>query len=164
MTERQPLEAIDSPLWQTVPELPLEVFTVLRQADSVFNPVAIIATLDPEGTPHTAPFGSLRAVTTRSLRFLCYRAHNTYANLCRDGRIAITVVSPPGVAVSIRGRARVIREQMDVAQQYALVAVDIDQVKNNMVGLGIIKNVIPASPAKNTQDWFANILGERDGV
>ena len=47
--------------WLTSSELPHEVFEVLHKPNRALNPVAIMATVDPDGTPRTAPFGSLRA-------------------------------------------------------------------------------------------------------
>ena len=57
--------------------------------------------VDPDGTPCTAPFGSLRAATPRLLWLACLRYHDTYANLCRDGRVTVALLAPPGIAVSI---------------------------------------------------------------
>jgi hypothetical protein len=94
--------------WCMASELPPGVFDVLRRPNRGINPVTIVATVDPDGRPHTAPFGSVRAVTPRLLRVSSLRFHQTYANLCRDGRVAVAVVAPPDIAVSISGRARVV--------------------------------------------------------
>jgi flavin reductase (DIM6/NTAB) family NADH-FMN oxidoreductase RutF len=58
--------------------------------------------MDKDGTPHTAPFGSVRAVTPRLLRLISARYHDTYANLARDGRAVVALLAPPDIAVSIR--------------------------------------------------------------
>jgi hypothetical protein len=150
--------------WQTVPELPPAAFAILRKADKAFNPIAVVATLALDGSPHTAPFGSLRAVTPRSLRLICFRLHDTYTNLCRDERVIVAVLAPPDVAVSIRGRARVIKERMDSAEDYAIVTIDIEEVKNDMVRLGVIKSATTFSPADDVLDRFSDILGELENV
>ncbi len=163
MTKRQ-TETPEQAIWQTATELPAAVFAVLRKADKAINPITIVATIDPDGTPHTAPFGSLRAITSRSLRLICSRLHDSYANLYRDARVSVAVLAPPDVAVSIRGRAKVIKEQMDSAQDYAIVAIDIEKVKNNMARSGVIKSSITFSPADDALDWFSDILGELESV
>lgn len=95
--------------WFTAPELPQQVFAAWRKPDAAISPVAIVATIDPDGAPRTALFGSLRAVTPRLLRLCSLRNHDTYANLCRDGRVMVSLVSPPDLAVSVQGRARVVQ-------------------------------------------------------
>ena len=72
--------------WRTASELPPYVFEALHKPGTAINPVAIVATVDPDGAPRTAPFGSIRAVTPQMLRMLSLRYHDTYANLCRDGQ------------------------------------------------------------------------------
>ena len=119
--------------WRRASELPPDVFAVLRKPDSAINPIAIVATVDPDGAPRAAPFGSLRAVTPGLLRLACNRYHDTYANLCRDGRVAVALLAPPNVAVSIQGRARVVKERMDFDEHYAAVEIDVGEVKSDMI-------------------------------
>ena len=80
--------------WRRTPELPLHVFEVLHKPNRAINPIAIVATVDPDGMLRTAPFGSLRAVTPKLLRLACNRRHDTYANLCGDGRVSVALLSP----------------------------------------------------------------------
>ncbi len=69
--------------WHRLPELSPDVFAVLRKPNRTINPVTLVATVDPDGTSRTAPFGSLRAVTPQLLRLACNHNHDTYANLSR---------------------------------------------------------------------------------
>ena len=107
--------------WRTAIELPREVFEVWRKPERALDPVAVVATVNPDGTPRTAPFGSLRAVTPRLLRFITWHGHDTYANLCRDGRVMVALLAPPDIAVSVNGRARVVREQMNSTLWWILI-------------------------------------------
>lgn len=145
-------------------ELPPKAFKILRKPDKALNPVTIVATVDPDGTPRTAPFGSVRAVTPRLLRMLSLRFHDTYANLCRDGRVSVAVVEPPDIALSIRGRARVVKEQMDGAEYYSILEIDIDEVKNDMVRSIIVDSGISISAHDDFRGWFDAVLGELEGV
>ena len=163
MTKRQTERPAQTD-WQTATELPPAAFAILRKADKALNPVAVVATLAPDGSPHTAPFGSLRAVTPRSLRLICFRLHDTYTNLCRDERVIVAVLAPPNVAVSIRGRARVIKERMDSAEDFAIVTIDIEEVKNDMIRLGAIKSPITFSPTDDAINWFSDMLGELENM
>lgn len=104
-----------------------------RNPNQTLDPAAIVATVDPDGTPHVAPFGGVRAITPRLLRLISWRDHDTYANLCRDDRVMISLLAPPNIAVSVRGRARVVRERMNVDENYAVVEIDVEELKKDMV-------------------------------
>ena len=145
--------------WRRASELPPEVFAVLRKPNRAINPVPIVATVDPDGTPRTAPFGSVRAVTPRLLRMACQHFHDTYANLCRDARVMVALVAPPNIAVSIRGQARVLREQMKIDERSAILEIDIEEVKNDMVA-GAIGSAITFFPRDEHRDWFEAALSE----
>ena len=58
-------EAPRKPFWSTASELPEDVFAAWHKPGLAISPVAIVATVDADGTPRTAPFGSLVAVTPR---------------------------------------------------------------------------------------------------
>jgi hypothetical protein len=95
--------------------------------------VAVVATTDPDGRPHTAPFGSLRAHSSAALRFGCDRGHATYENLVRDGAVTVCIVLPPDVAVSITGRATVLRQAMATLESDAVIEIAIEDVKDDML-------------------------------
>lgn len=150
--------------WRTAPELPQEVLAAWRKPDRALSPVAIVATVDPDGTPHTAPFGSLRAVTPRLLRLISFRHHDTYTNLSRDDRVTVALLAPPDVAVSIRGRARVVRQQMTTDEYYAIIEIDVEEVKNDMVRVVVIESGVTISARDPWQPWFESVLGELEGM
>jgi len=143
-------------------ELPPEVFEVLLKPGRGINPVAIVATPDPDGWPRTAPFGSIRAVTPRLLRMISARFHDTYTNLIRDDRVTVAVVAAPGLAVSIRGRARVVREEMEGGPESALLEIDVEEIKNDMVRSGVIESGIGFAPRAELRDWFERVIGEAE--
>jgi hypothetical protein len=159
MTNREAEESQVRRRWRRASELPPEVFAVLRKPNRAINPVTIVATVDPDGTPRTAPFGSVRAVTPRLLRMISLHYHDTYANLCRDGRVMVAVVAPPNIAVSIRGQARVVRERMNTDERSAILEIDVQEVKNDMV-MGDIGSAITFFPRDEHQDWFEAALAE----
>jgi hypothetical protein len=146
--------------WRRAPELPPEVFAALHKANRAINPIAIIATVAPDGSPHTAPFGSLRAVTPKLLRLACNRHHDTYANLCRDGRAMVALLAPPNIAVSIRGRARVVKEEMATGEYLAVLEIDVEEVKNDMMRRGAIESAIAFSPPEDLMDYYVGAIAE----
>jgi hypothetical protein len=146
--------------WRRAPELPPDVFAVLHKPNRAINPITVVATVDPDGAPRTAPFGSLRAVTPRLLRLACNHYHDTYANLCRDGRVMVALLAPPNVAVSIRGQARMVKERMDAGEHLAVVEIDVEEVKNDMMRQGVIESAIRFSPPKDLLDYYVGSIAE----
>lgn len=146
--------------WRRAPELPPQVFPVLHKVGRAINPITIVATVDPDGSPRTAPFGSLRAVTPKLLRLACNRYHDTYANLCRDGRVMVALLAPPNTAVGIRGRARVVKEQMDVGEHLAVVEIDVEEVKNDMMRQGSIESAVGFSPPEDLMNYYVGAIAE----
>lgn len=161
MTDRQE-ESQAKKHWRRASELPPDVFAALRKPDSAINPIAIVATVDPDGAPRTAPFGSLRAVTPGLLRLVCMHYHDTYANLRRDGRVMVDLLAPPNIAVSIRGRARVVKEQMDTDEHSAAVEIDVEEVKNDMIRTpgAAIEGAITLFIPESHIGWFLAVIGE----
>jgi hypothetical protein len=158
MPDQQPTEGRTR--WRRAPQLPEDVFAVLRKVNRAIDPVTVVATVDSDGAPRTAPFGSLRAVSPSLLRLACLRYHDTYANLCRDGRVVVALLAPPDIAVSIRGRARVVREQMDAFEQGAILEIDVEEVKNDKPMRGRIDSAISFVPLDEHKAWYESLVAE----
>jgi len=150
--------------WHTAAELPGEVFDALRKPEHAISPIAVVATVNADGSPHTAPFGSLRAVSPTLLRLICFRFHHTFTNISRDGRIMVSFMAPPNIAVSIRGTARVIKKQMQTDENYAILEIQIQETKNDMVKTVVIESPLAASPRYEYEGWFDTALNELEGM
>jgi hypothetical protein len=147
------------PIWFTAPELPEEAFAAWRKPDQAISPVAILATVDADGKPRTAPFGSIRAITPRLLRLCSLRDHDTYANLVRDGQVSVALVSPD-VAVSACGQARVVRETMQHDDHFAILEIDIEEVKNDMAYRIMVGTGITISAKEKYKPWYDAAMAE----
>jgi hypothetical protein len=146
--------------WHRAPELPPHVFEVLHKPNRAINPIAIVATVDPDGVPRTAPFGSLRAVTPKLLRLACNRRHDTYANLCGDGWVSVALLSPPDIAVSIRGRARLVQDRMAIEEHLAVLEIDVREVKNDMMRRGVIESAVGFAPPEDLRGYYVGAIAE----
>ena len=146
--------------WTQVSELPKEVFEILRKPNRSINPITIVATVDPDGAPRTAPFGSVRAINPRVLRLTSWYGHDTCSNLRRDGRVMVALLAPPDLAVGILGRAKVLREKMIADEQHVSLEINIKAVKNDMVRRVKIETAPSVSIITGFQDWFNAVLGE----
>jgi len=143
--------------WRRAPELPETAFRAWHKTKGELNPSSVVATVDEDGFPHIAPFGSMRAVSPKLLRFIAHRYHDSLHNLKRDPRVMVALISKPDIAVSIKGIARVVEEPFNIDQNYALIEIDIDEVKNDMpVRIGIDSG-ITISPSGPFVTWWDEI-------
>lgn len=126
--------------WEMTDELPRTVILALRRP--VGEIVAIIATVDADGSPRTAAFGSVRPITGRELRFGCDRRHGTFANVVRDGRVMVALFAPPDIAVGISGQARVLKEQLDCWPSDAAITIEVTTVKNDALPMAPVESGI----------------------
>ena len=149
--------------WSTAPELPQDVFAVWKKSDRALSPVAIVATVDADGAPRTAPFGSLRAVTPRLLRFCSLHDHDTYTNLRRDGRVMVALISPD-IAISVRGRARLVKECMEVEESFAILDIDIEEVKNDMAYRIVVESGISIYAREKFKPWYEAAMSELESM
>lgn len=143
-------------------ELPEDVVEVLTRPPG--DAVAIVATVDDDGAPRTATFGAMRPVGPRELRFACNRAHATYDNITRDGRVMVATFAPPDVAVGIRGRARVVKERMDSLPEDAVVHLEVESVKNDHLPYTPIASGITYSMSAEIADRLDAVNEELETV
>ena len=146
--------------WRSAAELPAYVFDALHKPGRAINPITVVATVDDDGAPRTAPFGSLRAVTPRLLRLACSRHHGTYANMYRDGQVSVALLAPPDIAVSIRGRARVVLECMETGEHMAVLEIDVEEVKNDMMRRGEIESAVGFAPPEELMGFYVGAIAE----
>lgn len=117
-----------------------------------------MATVDADGSPRTAAFGSVRPITPHELRFGCNRTHATFTNVLRDGRVMVALFAPPDVAVGIRGTARGLEEALDCWPTDAAIVIEVSKVKNDAlpavpIESGITYSVPPAVGIR-IQEYF----------
>ena len=109
-------------------EIGQEVIDIInRQAT-----IVVLATVDEDGSPRTAPFGWVYAKDSKTLRFSTSRGHDTYKNIVRDGRVMVCLMEEGNTAISIKGNARVCKKQLSTREHCAMVEVDITSVKSDV--------------------------------
>jgi len=115
-------------------ELSQEIIDIInRQAT-----IVVVATVDEDGSPRTAPFGWVYAKDGRTLRFSTSRGHDTYKNIVRDGRVMVCLMEEGNTAISIKGIARVCKEHLSVREHCAMVEVDIKSIKSDVTSVGSV--------------------------
>ena len=109
-------------------ELPQKVYGLLQTP----SPNVVIATVDDDGFPRTAPFDLIYAPTSKTLYAGISPNHHTYQNIQRDGKVMICVIDHGNIAVGIRGRARTVKERMQsISIPVVIVEITILEVKND---------------------------------
>lgn len=139
-------------------ELSQEVIDIInRQAT-----IVVVATVDEDGSPRTAPFGWVYAKDGRTLRFSTSRGHDTYKNIARDGRVMVCLMEEGNIAISIKGIARVCKEQLSVREHCAMIEVDIKSIKSDVTGVASvisgIKCEINERYVEITEDVYAELM------
>jgi len=120
----------------------------------------VVATVDANGGPHTAPFGSICFVSPKIMRFGCDRKHDTYENIKRNGQVVVSLVAPPNIAVSIKGKARVAKERMELVNTDAVIEVGVEEVKDDLIPGSFIVSGILYSAEKHVKDFITKYIDE----
>lgn len=94
-------------------------------------PVLVVATVDEDGSPHTAPYNQVVAPDPARLFLAVNRQDRTYRNLRERGLAVLALLEEGDVAVSIRSRARIVREQMETNCNLAVVEFAIEEIKRD---------------------------------
>ncbi len=92
---------------------------------------AVVATLDQDLRPHTAPFNYIVVRDSKNIRIAVSRSHQTYQNILSNGYVAIAVLDEGDIAVCIKGFARVVRQSMDNDYNMSVVEVAIDEIRKD---------------------------------
>ncbi len=95
--------------------------------------IVVVATVDEEGWPHTMVMNWAAARDATTIRLSLDRRTRTLANIRCNGRVMLEVLVD-GAIFGVRGRARVIQEEMAHAPiPSAMVEVAVESVKDDLV-------------------------------
>lgn len=117
-------------------EMPQQVYDLLNKEITT----VVVATLDEDGSPHTAPFSWVVAKDRRTMMLGLGRRNNTIRNIRRDGRVALCILDEDNIAVSLKGQARVVREQLHSIPTVAVVQVDIVSIRSNATAVAKVRS------------------------
>lgn len=91
----------------------------------------VVATIDGNGWPHTAPYNQIFAPDRERLVLAINRQDETYRSLKDNGMVALAIMEEGDVAFGVKGRARVLCERMEANCNLAAVEVRLEQVKRD---------------------------------
>ena len=130
-------------------ELPQEAFDLLNMEITT----VVIATVDEDGYPRAAPFHWVVAKDKKTLRVAVNPRHVTYENIKRDGKIMVCVLDQGNIAIGIKGRARVIKDDMEnIPWLITIVEIEIDEVKSDALAWVPIKHGVRFETTEQVTD------------
>jgi hypothetical protein len=91
--------------------------------------IAVLGTIG-DG-PHAIPVSAPVRLADDRIGLSLHRTRDSLARLRAQPQVALTILTEGDVAFTARGRAHVIEEPMDVAPDYAAVAIDVEQVDDH---------------------------------
>jgi pyridoxamine 5'-phosphate oxidase-like protein len=91
--------------------------------------IGVLATLD-DG-PHLIPVSAPLRAGDRRILLSLHRSRGSLSRLRERPQVALAVLTEGNVAFTARGRARIVQEPMDVAPDYAAVAIDVEQIDDH---------------------------------
>jgi hypothetical protein len=91
----------------------------------------IIASIDSEYRPHTAPFNHIAVHDSKHLRVAMSKYHQTLQNIVENVYVAIEILDEGDIAVCIKGTAQVIKEAMDVDCNLVVIEIEINEIRKN---------------------------------
>ena len=74
------------------------------------------------------------------------------------------MVSPSNISVSVRGQTRVVKEHMEHDEHFAILEIDIEEVKNDMVYRIVIDSGITISAREKHKPWYDAVMCELEAV
>jgi hypothetical protein len=95
-------------------------------------PTRTVAVLSTMGhAPHAIPVSAPLRAGDRRILLSLHRERGSLARLRAHPDVALTILAEGDVAMTARGRARVVEEPMVQAPEYAAVAIDVEHVDDH---------------------------------
>ena len=91
----------------------------------------IIATLDGNYRPHTAPFHYLAIVDPKHLLLAISFKNQTYQNILQNKFVSLAILDEGDLAVCIRGYGEILLEQMVSDRELSVIAIEITEIRKN---------------------------------
>jgi hypothetical protein len=113
--------------------------------------LVIMATVDGQGRPNTAPMSWVTAVDRQTIRVAVSPEVSTYRNILENDRVMLSLIGG-AMTLSISGCARVLAGSMEeVPFAMAMIEVRVDEVKDDsVIGRGFADDVVKWEDRRRT--------------
>jgi Pyridoxamine 5''-phosphate oxidase. len=92
---------------------------------------AIIASIDGDYRPHTAPFNHIAVYDSKHLRVAMSKYHQTLQNIIDNVYVALEILDEGDIAVCIKGTAQIVKEAMDADCNMVIIEIEILEIRKN---------------------------------
>jgi hypothetical protein len=118
--------------------------------------IAVLVTTESSGAPHAIPVSWPVRAGDRQVLLSLRNNRGSLARLRKRSGVALLVLGGGDVALSARGSARVLAEEMSTAPEYAAVTIDIEVIDDHRQGAfavaaGIQRTVLDQSELTSLQ-------------
>ena len=115
----------------------------------------VLATVDMEGNPNTAPVHLMWAVDANHLLLALANRHQSSENLKTQGRYSLSILEGDDQAFSIQGTAKLIRQPMEANPHMVLFQMKVNQVKADTAPtVRVVQGIITEKRNERTSEFF----------
>ncbi len=93
--------------------------------------IAVAGTVGADGAPNTCPITLIYAKDDKTLLIATARGSSTTANLRRDGRVSLEIISADDLVMGIQGTMWIIKDPMAMSDAMALWEMRVEKVKQD---------------------------------
>jgi hypothetical protein len=93
--------------------------------------IAVIASIDGDYRPHTAPFNHIVVLDPKHLRVAISKYHQTLQNIIDNVYVALEILDEGDIAVCIKGTAQVIKGAMEADCNLVIIEIEIIEIRKN---------------------------------
>ncbi|MDO8674027.1 MAG: pyridoxamine 5'-phosphate oxidase family protein [Dehalococcoidia bacterium] len=117
--------------------------------------VCVCATIDEDGTPHTAPVNLIVAKDDRTLLIGLLEGNVTTMNIRRSAFACLEAFGPDDLAVGIKGNVRIVKEPMDCNSSMIVGEMTVEAVKQDTSPAQVVTAGTSAQPRSDRGRAFA---------
>ena len=92
--------------------------------------IAVLSTVDGE-QPHAIPVSAPVRAGDRRILISLHHTRDSLRRLHGNPYVALVILTGDNIALTARGRAKVVQEPMTVAPEYVAVAIDVEQIDDH---------------------------------
>ena len=74
------------------------------------------------------------------------------------------MLAPPNIAVSVGGRARLFKERIDTGELLAILKIDIEEAKNDMVRWSSFESAVGFVPPADLEDHYVGAIAKLEDM
>ena len=135
------MPALSVAVARRLPRSPREHTRLEALPDWPSRTIAVLSTIDQDD-PYAIPISAPQRAGDRRILLSLRRDRGSLARLRRWPHVALTILAEGDIALTARGRARIVEEPMATASDYAAVALDVEHIDDHrqpafLVGPGV---------------------------